>query len=1212
MEYIVISSSKCDYQKWQLELLAWSAKKVKQTGKIIVLLSHDHNHQSENTLIEIPDVEIITLPDWAKEWEVENDDWWGGIPNKYEAVKWLTQNKKLNPSDRLLFLDPDMIFTKPVDIQPGIDEVVGQKWQGFDPLPEYPSSYNDSIMYPFVVRFSTLCKIADSYKEYCTEIRKKTARWEAEMWGLHYAFESNRIKITPVEDLGRCTLWNGNRTDNTSDIIHFPNPIVTAENEKIFFKQDYTVALDQNIEINKARNTTDKQLLTNIDQERTDYIYDAKWNFDNIFRFYDGSKGYIYLDPYPGGFNNIRMSLELAVCISYELNRTLVLPPGYGMYLLKGTSNLTDFFNTDTLGIKHLTLQEFSKLKEIENTPQAVKDISKVIDKDTIPGVINFEKIKVPGKFLKNREEILSESVIDDSEILYFEKKLLGNFYQSIYSKFDTNYKKLIAKYVTYRNDIRDIAWRFIQLLGDRTYYSVHIRRNDFQYKELHLPPEEVLKNIIPLVPEGSTLYIATDHQDNSFFNIFKEKYKVVFYKELVEQLSEDIHINWIPIIEQLICTRSIKFIGNKQSTLSSFIFRMRGYMDDIEDKNYYLNSEDLSYSPDLVFYLDDKYIANWAREYSDGWCFDNSKIFVSIASYLDSQIIDTVKSVYEESSDPNRLTVVVHLQDTEERYFELQNLNFPNLKIIFTPYYKTKGVVWARERIKEQLQDEPYFLQIDSHSRVKQNWDLILINQYNSIESPKVILTTYPNEFTIPDPDKNYLNLPYNAPIKFKRFLEPGSDIDNKFIADNLPSLQDYEVVESKKIGAGFIFTRTEWIREVKSPENIIFSGEEDALTYLSYLKGWNILTPSEATVWHNYDFKTSDKTAYRKHNNQYHLEDKSTEEINNILFNNTYERSLSELESFLGAKFRKPDATTNKTIFIALTSFLDKDLRNTILSCINQAKNPQNLSFGVILQYNHEPGSHEGCIDDLVEKYNIRIKKYNYKDSRGGCWARNLVADLYQNEDYSLQIDSHIRLCKHWDYELIVQHSSINNKCILSYLSPSFTYNSELGLDTNFIHTDNLELLNIPKIEKITDEYFPVFQGYTNEVKTNGLNRKVSLLYCGFIFGEGKWIIDIKNDPEHYYTGEEFALSIRAFTKGYDIFQPSRIVSWHRANPDHIHHHSIFDDSNERHKIAMERLRKLIFKEDLGEYGLGSERSLEDYENFANINIKEKRVYS
>ena len=79
--------------------------------------------------------------------------------------------------------------------------------------------------------------------------------------------------------------------------------------------------------------------------------------------------------------------------------------------------------------------------------------------------------------------------------------------------------------------------------------------------------------------------------------------------------------------------------------------------------------------------------------------------------------------------------------------------------------------------------------------------------------------------------------------------------------------------------------------------------------------------------------------------------------------------------------------------TIFISIASFIDTDLRNTILSCINQAKYPENLSFGVVLQYNNEEETNKRCIDDLIEKYNIRIKKYWFEESQGGCWARNKV---------------------------------------------------------------------------------------------------------------------------------------------------------------------------------------------------------------------------
>lgn len=69
---------------------------------------------------------------------------------------------------------------------------------------------------------------------------------------------------------------------------------------------------------------------------------------------------YITFEPWPGGFNNIRMSLEMAAALAVAMDRTLVLPPKYHMYL-RGTSDFQDYFDYNDMqkGISTITYLEF-------------------------------------------------------------------------------------------------------------------------------------------------------------------------------------------------------------------------------------------------------------------------------------------------------------------------------------------------------------------------------------------------------------------------------------------------------------------------------------------------------------------------------------------------------------------------------------------------------------------------------------------------------------------------------------------------------------------------------------------------------------------------------------------------------------------------------------------------------------------------------------
>jgi hypothetical protein len=1151
------------------------------------------------------DAEVIRLPDWGIQWEMSEPlskrgepHWWGAIPNKYESVRWLAQSGRIRDEDTLLFLDPDMIFTEAIDEKPADGEIIAQRFIHYYAMPPWSNDApGEGIMYPFILNGKTLRSIVDDYKIGCEEIRRQTHRWEAEMWGLDYAVKKNGLKISYREKLGFCTAWRPNGDTEISSLIHFPNEILNTRNERIWFKQDYTFRSDMQILVNEARNELDKKLLLNVVQERTDYLYYNKWDFSDIFKSYDGSEGYAILKPYPGGFNNIRMSLELAVCIAYLTNKTLVLPPKYNMYLLQDQMGMEDFFDTEDLGIKTMSLHEFSLIKDIRPIFEDVEKISTVWDEPP-ERVINFAKIHPTDAFLKGRQSVVFPS--KESECILLKGTLLGAWYQTIHSSKDEQLKKLVARHVHYRKELFDLGFEGVNWLGDKNYYAIHIRRNDFQYKHLFISAEDLLNNIKDQVPQSARLYIATDCQDKSYFAPLQKYYNVFFYEDVVTGAGIKCpHYNFIPIIEQLICSRAVAFIGNDYSTLSSYIYRMRGYMADIEDKKFRINTMPYSEEEQWNFLNCRRYIGNWAREFSESWGFQPKKIFVSLASYRDKQLIPTIKDLLSRAQDPSRVYIGVHLQNDNDSLNELISCQFPNTRIIHTLPEDSLGVVWARERIKNELySNEDYFLQVDSHSRFKDNWDGILIRQHQSLPSSKAVISTYPNEFRVEDENETYFNIATNAPLYVKEFND---DRSNLVKPANRGALNDFDTVNSMWIAGGFIFAPKEWVNQIKSPTNIKCKGEEDYLFFASYLNGWDILLPSEATVWHSYQ-------GHYRSPNYNAVPDSSELVIDQLLLDSSPRvRSISDLESYIGVKFRlKPP-----TIFVALTSFIDPDLRNTILSCVQQAKHPENLSFGLILQYNNLPGSDERCVDDLITRYNIRVRKYWYENSLGGCWARKEVSELLNDEQYILQVDCHTRFAKNWDETLIKDLRSTRTKSLISYLSPPFYRNKELGVDYFFKYVEDPYIVNVPKMTEITEDYWPKFVGYTNEHHTQGKIRAVSILYAGFVFAPASWYRDVQNDPDHYYTGEEFALSIRSFTHGYDIYQPSKIVSWHKSDPDHVHHFKALPTGDELHRKAMVRLRALIEGGDLGRYGLGTSRSLSDYESFARIDIKQRKIY-
>jgi hypothetical protein len=113
---------------------------------------------------------------------------------------------------------------------------------------------------------------------------------------------------------------------------------------------------------------------------------------------------------------------------------------------------------------------------------------------------------------------------------------------------------------------------------------------------------------------------------------------------------------------------------------------------------------------------------------------------------------------------------------------------------------------------------------------------------------------------------------------------------------------------------------------------------------------------------------------------------------------------------------------------IFVQIASYRDPELIKTIKSAIENAKNPENLVFAIARQFHPDDK-----FDDLSEYQNderFRVLDIPYLESKGACWARNQIQQLYKNEKYTLQIDSHMRFAENWDEGMINMVKQLQKK--------------------------------------------------------------------------------------------------------------------------------------------------------------------------------------
>ena len=299
--------------------------------------------------------------------------------------------------------------------------------------------------------------------------------------------------------------------------------------------------------------------------------------------------------------------------------------------------------------------------------------------------------------------------------------------------------------------------------------------------------------------------------------------------------------------------------------------------------------------------------------------------------------------------------------------------------------------------------------------------------------------------------------------------------------------------------------------------------------------------------------------------------------------------------------------NVTMLPTIFVSIASYRDPDCQNTVCDLFEKALYPERINIGICLQI--VPDEDKDCLIHTERQQQLRIIEVHASESRGACWARSRVQELWCNEDYYFQVDSHMRFVAGWDEKLI----AMLGKCpgenpVLSTYPLAFTPPDELA-------PDNLVTIR-PK--GFDDEGVLTQHSWLTSLdKAPAYPSPTPFVSAGMLFTSGGVVNVIPYDPYLYFTGEEITLGARLWTSGWNIYSPNEVIAYHNyikqtGRPRHWDDKTDWGNLSKRSRLRVRHILEIETisndSSDLVEierYGLGSVRTLAEYEVFSGLDF-------
>jgi UDP-GlcNAc:polypeptide alpha-N-acetylglucosaminyltransferase len=329
-----------------------------------------------------------------------------------------------------------------------------------------------------------------------------------------------------------------------------------------------------------------------------------------------------------------------------------------------------------------------------------------------------------------------------------------------------------------------------------------------------------------------------------------------------------------------------------------------------------------------------------------------------------------------------------------------------------------------------------------------------------------------------------------------------------------------------------------------------------------------------------------------------------------------------------------RGVDHTGEETIFVNIASFRDEECPPTLRDMFLKARAPWRVFVGVLQQNDEKDprcwpaewancSKHTFCPSDQV-----RIRHIAPNEAKGPTYGRYLADAMYRGEKYYFLMDSHNRFVTHWDDIIIrVYRKAPSAKAVLSHYPEALLLEEKDSKPLDGRDTTTF----MCGAKFIADGYLR-FDGAV--VHKTEIPRLQPFSAAGMLFADAQMMKEVPFDPHlpFLFDGEEFLYTVRMWTHGWDIYAPSENIMyhfyyraksakvwsepnnnwyhWQRRSVERVQYMLGSTHANTTNRIVPLNTTNDYILVELDRYGLGTERSIEDYYKFSGVDPVHRTV--